>query len=561
MSKAAEKQLIIYSPRIKSRVVQFPKPRRVLDFLVVFFCLSIAAGSIWLFYQSLTQTLASSEEPVGFVVERYNSVQRRMGDRVLWDRLYDESLLYPGDIIRVADFSSAILHFGGNQIELEDNTLIRVTMTDGIAQIELSTGTLNLASSEESENINLVIGSKTIEAGQGTVLSASASVEGMSLRVSEGTAVVSEEGLRREAAAGSLIAEDAQGTEQFIPSVVVLRPRSNTRLLKSTSEPEDVLFAWNGINIDSSENLLLEITNDRNFNRITTSIDAYNTAEISLNEGLWHWRLVYRDEVMHTSRFTITEAAAPSLILPQAGTVITYPDNLPPVRFQWTETPEASHYLLEISQTPDFMNPHTRSETWGTSIAITNLAQGSWYWRVRPVFTSGFEGSGGISPIAGFRLEQEIPGVTPTPFEDIFFTEPEPEPEPPPPPPPLAPPVNLQPANNFRLGPAEIRASSSIDFSWAAVNEANAYILTIYHQTAAGRRQVVSTNPLARNGWSLYDFSVLDIGTFIWQVEAVNRDSAGLIERRGIIAESSFIIDIPVPQVRLQSEGRMYGIQ
>ena len=138
MSISNNRQLAPYNPRIVPHYASFPKTRRVLDFIVVLLCLSAAAGSIYLFYQSLTQTLTSSLDPVGTVTVRYNSVQRRMGDRVLWDRLFNDSPLYPGDIIRVAELSGAVLNFDGNQLELEDNTLIRVTVgSGGQPQVEI----------------------------------------------------------------------------------------------------------------------------------------------------------------------------------------------------------------------------------------------------------------------------------------------------------------------------------------------------------------------------------------------------------------------------------------
>jgi hypothetical protein len=51
--------------------------------------------------------------------------------------------------------------------------------------------------------------------------------------------------------------------------------------------------------------------------------------------------------------------------------------------------------------------------------------------------------------------------------------------------------------------------------------------------------------PGNRRNWTLENLETLGDGTFIWQVEAVSRSSADTIERRGRIAENSFVIDIP----------------
>ena len=60
--------------------------------------------------------------------------------------------------------------------------------------------------------------------------------------------------------------------------------------------------------------------------------------------------------------------------------------------------------------------------------------------------------------------------------------------------------------------------------------------------------------------WSLTDLSILDMGTFVWQVEAVSRNRGGAIERRGKLGENTFFIDIP-PTARIEVEdtGVLYG--
>lgn len=519
-----------------------------------------------MFYLSLTQTLTSNVEPVGFVSSRVNSVQRRMGDRVLWDRLVNDTPIFPGDLIRVADLSGALINFDENYIELEENTLIRISVSDGRAQIELGSGTLNLSSAAESGTINLFIGGRTIEAGGGTVLSASSADEGAVLRVLQGPAALIDNGISREIEAGTVISEDAYGNEVFLPSVIVSRPRPNAHLLARAAEPLNVVFAWNAVNT-GGENLRMEIASDRNFTRNEAVIYALDTAQIALGAGFWHWRLLYRDQVLHNGRITITETATPALIAPAAGSLFAYEYN-PQLRFLWSGVEEASHYILEASQTADFSVVALQTAVWGTSIVSNDLGHGTWYWRVSSVFPPNFEGEGSVSSVASFRISPSEP--EPEPPVIIAEPEPEPEPEPPPPappPPPLPPPLlaapaNMQPAAGFRLGAAELRARDSINFSWLPVSEANAYILSLFHQTAGGRRLLMQTAPFANTNWTLLDFSILEIGTIVWQVEAINRNPNGVIVRRGTTGESSFVIDIPIPQVTLPGDiGTLYGVE
>jgi hypothetical protein len=106
-------------------------------------------------------------------------------------------------------------------------------------------------------------------------------------------------------------------------------------------------------------------------------------------------------------------------------------------------------------------------------------------------------------------------------------------------------PLNRLPPEGHRIGIEQLKESDSIVFSWSAAPGANAYIFTLYQDTAGGRRQIIHVPPGNRRNWTLENLATLGRGTFIWQVEAVNMDSAGTIERRGMIGENSFIIDIP----------------
>jgi hypothetical protein len=106
----------------------------------------------------------------------------------------------------------------------------------------------------------------------------------------------------------------------------------------------------------------------------------------------------------------------------------------------------------------------------------------------------------------------------------------------------------------------EWRAQRNIGFRWAAVQGANAYIFTLYQQTAAGRRQIVRRPAENSTTWTLEDLSVMDSGTFVWQVEAVNLGRNNAIEQRGRVTDSTFVMDIPLPgPVMIEEAGILYG--
>jgi hypothetical protein len=181
--------------------------------------------------------------------------------------------------------------------------------------------------------------------------------------------------------------------------------------------------------------------------------------------------------------------------------------------------------------------------------------------------------SEGIATLTGDGQRREIaPGtmvalnsngaeIPPTLSNQISEQQPEPLAEPTPvlPAPVLPAPLNRLPATGHRIGIEQLKESDRIVFSWSTVTGANAYIFTLYQNTGNGRRQIIQVPPENRQNWTLENIAALSNGTFIWQVEAVNRNSTGTIQERGRIGENSFIIDIPWPgQVRIEDPGTLY---
>jgi hypothetical protein len=124
---------------------------------------------------------------------------------------------------------------------------------------------------------------------------------------------------------------------------------------------------------------------------------------------------------------------------------------------------------------------------------------------------------------------------------------------------PLPAPLNCLPPTGHRIGIEQLKESNSIVFLWWGVRGAKGYIFLFFQNTGNGRRQIIRIPPGDRRDWTLENLEALGDGTFIWQVEAVNV-SAGMVERRGRIAENSFVIDIPRSgQVQVEAPEILYG--
>jgi len=384
---------------------------KFIDFLMIVLCLFGAAVFFNKFRLDFFQTIYSrNEEPAGLITVKHNTVQRRPHDRVYWDWLRNESPVYLGDLIRVADLSDATLHIAGNYIHLNENTSIRIRRApdnESPFQVDLDSGSLSLSTGTEGGNITLNLMGRQVDAGPGTTLSASAGADGIAVQVSEGDALFINKGQKQALVATAMVALDSGGRERVEPAVVVRFPPPDARYLKSGPELLNINFAWDRHYLQPGEVLRLEIAEDRNFSRIVRAVgNLDSTAGAALGAGQWYWRLSYKGAVLGAGKLTVADAAGPELLSPPADKPFRFEAGSPVVRFQWSKVAEASSYILEVSQTDDFTNPRIRRQV-GTEYAIeSNMEEGIWYWRVTPVFPSAYSGSAVPSSVSSVRIEQ-----------------------------------------------------------------------------------------------------------------------------------------------------------
>lgn len=384
------------------------KSSRVLDFFVVMLCLLCFTVSLYFFQDDLFRTFRLSAKPAGTVTVKYNDVQRRLSDRVVWDRLSSETPVYDGDLIRVAKMSGVTIDIERSSIELGENTLVRVQSGVGSTVINLYSGGVTVApDSIGGGNIVLAMGDRRIEAAPGAVFTASLDDNGMTLQVSEGTARVIQDKNVTDVTAGDVIVQDNAGNEVNEPLAAMIQPKPNARYLKTSSSPMEVSFLWNRINLVPSALLKLEIAEDKNFSRISRTINNLNSrSTVSLDGGVWNWRLSYRDKILSSGRLTITQTSAPDLLSPRQEQQISYRTTIPEVQFRWTEVEDALGYSLQVSQSSQFLNPKINTQVEGTSFVSYDLENAEWYWRVMPVYSPGYEGNAVSSAVSSFNISR-----------------------------------------------------------------------------------------------------------------------------------------------------------
>jgi len=527
-----------------------------VDFLVILLCLSGSVYSFNLFRLDLFQTLTEQNKvPIGSVIIKRNTVQRRMSDRVIWDRLVKESSVYSEDIIRVAENSEADLNVSGNNISLNENTLVQLHYNNetGEYKIELTTGNLGLVTAGEGGNVVLNIMGRKVEAKPGTALNAAAGNNGISLQVSEGAAVIAEEGQKRELSSGEMVAMDSAGSVRYEPAVLVTQPRPNAIFRKSGGEPLNITFLWNRINLQQDETLRLEIAEDQSFSRSVRTLDGLNSsAQAALNAGLWNWRLIYNNgngntansaaetTILSSGRFTIMEASAPELLSPARNQQFILDSEPPKLNFQWSQTEDVSYYLLEVDATPEFRNPIIKKQSAVTSLSDSSLTEGIWYWRVTPVFSQASEGGVINTRISSFSIvKKEMPVSAP-----IVPSQPKR--------------VILESPNNEMSLPGLTALRQQTVFRWSS-NDAVAksrFVLSRNSNPLTGQAAVEILDP---NRTIRIDR--LEEGIWYWTVEAQTPEGIDITAQSPNLLRVLPIPRLPAPANRQPTEGHRIGIE
>lgn len=253
------------------------KKLRTIDLLIIIIFLLVAVISLELFRRDLMHSFKlQNVEPVGTVVVRKNTVQRRLGDRILWDRLTSESPVYFWDIIRVSDHSAATLYVGDSNINLDENTLVRIVPSpdgEGV-MIVLSQGDLSIAAGENS-SIVVDVNGQRFKTERGTLFRTS----------------VDEDGQVSFQAVESIDDLIRSGTVSKVAGPELFSPAANSVYRLNNNQPS-IRFQWD--EIEGAVSYVLEVSAEPDFSEPSLRRQTSSTfiSDSSLEQGLWFWRVM-----------------------------------------------------------------------------------------------------------------------------------------------------------------------------------------------------------------------------------------------------------------------------
>ena len=220
---------------------------RLKDLLAILICLSIATYSLWLFWLDFNAVMEKNNElPIASVSWKYKAAQRKFSDRLIWDRLQQDSPVYNGDTIRTAAGAETTVSFANSELHLGENTIIQIQMDNaGTTSVNLSGGSLS-ANANAGSKMQLKSGNVTVDLQEGTALNAragSSDTEALSLQVTAGNALINGTEGNRTVSQGESMSMGTDGKVSMRP-ITILEPEPNLRLLEFEDATQSLKFKW-----------------------------------------------------------------------------------------------------------------------------------------------------------------------------------------------------------------------------------------------------------------------------------------------------------------------------
>ena len=400
---------------------------RVSDFFIIVLCLGICAWSLWLFWEDLNSSSTRTDiDKIATIHFKKNISQRKFNDRVIWERLQQDSELYNLDTIRTSDDAEAVIHFAnGTKIDLSENTMIQILVEkDGTVNLSVGGGNIEVdttATQTSSEGgggggVKLAMSDgSTVELEQGSFVTAASGEDGAasSVSVRDGNAVVSTlAGTSQIVSVGEAVSieKDGEVTKQSITVTTIPKKLTAYKMSENT---EPVKLSWK-VAGQAASAIIVETASDKNFEKLISQKegDAANFTSLNIlpEQEKIFWRVYFKDDLSSAvqGEIKVIELKKIALTSPLDNSEFSYRKELPSVHFAWQDDAYAEYYRLEVSETPDFAAPVISEDLKATSFIASNLSKGSYYWRVRPYYPMKEIGFGNPSVTNSFVIEENL---------------------------------------------------------------------------------------------------------------------------------------------------------
>lgn len=348
-----------------------------------------------LLYSDFTKKIDTDEtEMIGEIAFKRRTAQRKYFAHVVWEDLSRNEPLYNKDTIRTAKLSDVIIRLNdGTMIELDENSMILLALSDEAINIDFSYGSIftkrGNVDSNDAKNLNIKAENSIVSIKKSDINLSIAEDQSLNLSVSKGNASIRTEKEEKSVDEDQkvLITKDTGEVEIFRLNLKLLIPSQNAYFITETKS-KDVDFSWSPL--EDIHNINFEISKDPDFNNtfIKRNITT-NSTTATIPEGSYYWRLrslqkdLQKIYISETRKFTVIKDELIKPISPDYDQVFSYRNYTPLINFKWSKSNIATGYIVELARDDALKRIINRLESDLNTIAIDSLGKGTYYWRVR----------------------------------------------------------------------------------------------------------------------------------------------------------------------------------
>ncbi len=453
-----------------------------------------------LLYADLSARLdAGDAVQIGTITYKKRVAQRKYGAQVIWEDVEQNVPVFNNDSVRTSDSSEAVIRLAdGTDIQLEDNSMILLSMAEGAININFEHGSIFArrgdVAAKDIQQVKIVSKDANVSIEKSDVKLTKDENKDLNLTVTKGTAKI-ETGSEVKTIKEDQRVVVSQGAKEAKVYDIRLRlaaPEAN-RFFVTQQANQPISFSWEPVS--GATEVFFEIAPDSAVSRpvVSRRVDG-TTAAAVLGAGSHYWRLRAKNagggvEYSETRKLTIVQDRPVRLTTPMNGAQFAFVARAPIIGFRWESNALATGYTVEVAADAAFTRIVRSVPANLTEIAVDSLGEGVYFWRVRTSVEIAAGGYAGSSTVHQFTVSRKKA---------------------------LEPPVLIAPAGD-RVISAGVVKSAGLMFSWRPDPQIRSYRLSIARDQGFSQGVITISN----NG-NFYELDrPLPEGQYYWRVQGV----------------------------------------
>ncbi len=391
----------------------------------LFTLLAIAAASVLLYREMTARIDKSGLKEIGTVTYRFRKAERKYKRQVVWEGIDQHEPVYNFDSIRTVEGATARIRLqDGSAIDLEENTLVLISMAGKAVNIGFEHGHLSTDSSGSTGKELTVKGKNTQVKVRGGKLTLSGQKDKLAVNVSSGRATLRGKGGSRKIESGMKAVVSGNEVSVAKQSVKIESPANGTFFVSEKSW-HPILFSWKS----EERETVLEVSSSPSFKKLLLVKKTFlKQQKRGFVPGIYYWRVRVpgkAGDVSATGKFTLLRDAPPVITEPGRVKQYRYYSKFPEIEIIWEKSSAATSYDVQISKDFGFKKIITSHNTKGGRYKFIPGAPGKYFCRVKsrysfsasvfaskPVLfivrkTAGYSPPALITPLKGEKTSRE----------------------------------------------------------------------------------------------------------------------------------------------------------